>query len=108
MLHALKKHAPAIRRAPATLGLAPRAAREQVHHILHGPRPQTKLTIGPPGDAYEQEADRVADQVMRMPDVRGSDRQIQRMCKECQEEEQESVRRTSEPAPAPASTAERP
>lgn len=29
---------------------------------------QPKLTINQPGDAYEQEADRVAEQVMRMPD----------------------------------------
>jgi hypothetical protein len=29
---------------------------------------QTKLTIGPANDVYEHEADRVADQVMRMPD----------------------------------------
>jgi hypothetical protein len=29
---------------------------------------QTKLTIGAPGDTYEQEADRVASQVMSMPD----------------------------------------
>ncbi len=29
---------------------------------------QTKLTVGAPGDQYEQEADRVADQVMSMPD----------------------------------------
>src|SRR4030095_4328224 len=29
---------------------------------------QAKLTISRPGDEYEQEADRVADQVMRMPD----------------------------------------
>ncbi len=29
---------------------------------------QAKLTIGAPGDKYEQEADRVAEQVMRMPD----------------------------------------
>jgi hypothetical protein len=28
---------------------------------------QAKLTIGAPNDIYEQEADRVADQVMRMP-----------------------------------------
>ncbi len=28
---------------------------------------QAKLTIGDPGDKYEQEADRVADQVMQMP-----------------------------------------
>ena len=30
---------------------------------------QTKLKIGEPGDKYEQEADRVADQVMRMPEA---------------------------------------
>lgn len=29
---------------------------------------QAKLAIGQPGDKYEQEADRVAEQVMRMPD----------------------------------------
>ncbi|HBL58646.1 MAG TPA: hypothetical protein DDZ80_09055 [Cyanobacteria bacterium UBA8803] len=29
---------------------------------------QTKLTVGAPGDHYEQEADRVASQVMSMPD----------------------------------------
>ena len=35
---------------------------------VHGKTPvgiQTKLTIGPAGDAFEQEADRVAEQVMR-------------------------------------------
>jgi hypothetical protein len=31
------------------------------------PLVQAKLTVGAPGDKYEQEADRVADQVMRMP-----------------------------------------
>ena len=30
---------------------------------------QTKLTVGAPGDQYEQEADRVADKVMSMPDA---------------------------------------
>jgi outer membrane protein OmpA-like peptidoglycan-associated protein len=30
---------------------------------------QTKLTVSEPGDQYEQEADRVAEQVMRMPDT---------------------------------------
>ena len=29
---------------------------------------QAKLTVGRPGDRFEREADRVADQVMRMPD----------------------------------------
>ncbi len=42
---------------------------------------QTKLTVNQPGDQYEQEADRVADQVMRMPAPK-----IQRVCPECEEE----------------------
>ena len=32
---------------------------------------QARLTIGQPDDKYEQEADRVADQVMRMPNPVG-------------------------------------
>jgi hypothetical protein len=41
---------------------------------------QTKLTVNTPGDQYEQEADRVADQVIRMPES-----SMQRMCTECEE-----------------------
>ena len=34
-----------------------------------GPSPlQTKLTVNQPGDRYEQEADRVADQIMCLPE----------------------------------------
>jgi hypothetical protein len=59
---------------------------------------QTKLTISQPGDIYEQEADRVADQVMRMagpppqmPSVSpvraaACTLPIQRLCAECEEE----------------------
>ena len=39
-----------------------------VRQILGHPRIQAKLTVSPPNDAYEQEADRVADAVMRMPE----------------------------------------
>ena len=39
-----------------------------VRQIIRGPRLQAKLTIGAPDDVYEQEADRVADAVMRMPE----------------------------------------
>ncbi len=38
-------------------------------------RVQTKLTVNSPEDVYEQEADRVTDQVMRMPEP-----QLQRSC----------------------------
>ena len=59
---------------------------------------QAKLTVNQPGDVYEQEADRVADQVMRMPEpapgspapASGTSKlmtpSIQRMCPECEEE----------------------
>lgn len=63
---------------------------------------QPKLTVNTPGDAYEQEADQVADQVMRMRDgdvpvvqrmpltpVNG----LQRKCTECEKEEKEKVQR---------------
>jgi hypothetical protein len=41
---------------------------------VHAPVParlQTKLELGMPGDVHEQEADRVAEQVMRMPEPKG-------------------------------------
>ena len=44
--------------------------RAAVRRILRGTRLQAKLTIGTPDDVYEQEADRVADAVMRMPEPR--------------------------------------
>src|SRR6266849_5370799 len=37
-----------------------------VSHLLRAGAIQSKLRISNPGDPYEQEADRVADQVMRM------------------------------------------
>ncbi|GAX60146.1 hypothetical protein SCALIN_C05_0231 [Candidatus Scalindua japonica] len=73
---------------------------------------QTKLKIGKPGDKYEQEADRVADQVMRMQDntaissqrsavrkggeliqTKPLSQEVQRKCKECEEEEEEIQRK---------------
>jgi hypothetical protein len=63
---------------------------------------QAKLEIGQPGDAYELEADKVAEQVMDMPEpklakstVTNSVQQnrsidpIQRVCNECQDETKE-------------------
>jgi len=59
---------------------------------------QPKLMINQPGDQYEQEADRVAEQVMRMPDPvaapmlrtpAGDGASLQRRCAECEEEEGE-------------------
>src|SRR5215207_6153761 len=42
-----------------------RCAEETEHKML-----QARLRVGTPGDRYEQEADRVAEQVMRTPDYR--------------------------------------
>jgi hypothetical protein len=71
---------PADRRAATHDALAPAAARASPHPILRvgelqrsignqamGRLLQRKLIINQPGDAYEQEADRVADAVMRAP-----------------------------------------
>ncbi len=38
-----------------------------VHRLFKSGVLQAKLRIGEPNDMYEQEADRVAQQVMRMP-----------------------------------------
>src|SRR6185295_16965699 len=46
---------------------------------------QAKLTVSQPDDPFEQEADRVADRVMRM-DAPGVT--VQRMCAGCEEEEE--------------------
>ena len=54
---------------------------------------QPKLNIGPANDAYEKEADEVADRVMRMSgnqliQSKISSVDIHRKCAECEEEEQ--------------------
>src|SRR5262245_18339409 len=73
-----------------------------------------KLTVGQADDPYEHEADRVADQVMRMPDPKSSgrglsiapatSRQAQPKCAECEEEGEEGMlqRKESGSAEAPA------
>jgi hypothetical protein len=64
-----------------------------IRQILHAPAPQAKLTVGAPNDAFENEADRVADQVMRMPEeevaATAAPLQLQRMCAECEEEKKD-------------------
>ena len=58
-----------------------------IQRLCRAPSIQPSLAISRPGDAYEQEADRVAENVMRMP-MRSSPPRIQRMCSECEEEVQ--------------------
>ncbi len=54
------------------------------------PRIQTKLEVGSPNDRYEQEADAIAEKVMRKtenPTVSAASPTIQRKCAACEEEE---------------------
>jgi len=60
------------------------------------PTVQTKLKINEPGDKYEQEADRVADQVMRMEESQRLVGGIQRVCSSCKEDEEELQRQPLE------------
>ena len=71
----------------------------KVKNILGRPQVQAKLTVGAPDDRFEQEADRVADQVMRMPAgaasgvvVEGdaSPSSVQRACPSCEQEFEEA------------------
>ena len=64
---------------------------------------QAKLVVGPVNDPYEQEADRVADHVMRMPDdevATTSENEpgpvIQRPCADCEEDEEKLQRQPEE------------
>lgn len=47
--------------------------RVRVHEKDTPKRIQTKLTVNEPGDKFEREADRIADQVMRIPERRVND-----------------------------------
>jgi Domain of unknown function (DUF4157)/DNA/RNA non-specific endonuclease len=69
---------------------------------------QPKLTVGKPGDKYEQEADSMAAQVMQMPEPKlansniatsvqtRSIQPIQRVCTDCQEETKEESKQEEE------------
>jgi hypothetical protein len=62
---------------------------QAVQRLIKSGTLQAKLRIGQPGDK-EQEADRVAEQVMRMPEPQaasGGAPHIQRACPGCEEEE---------------------
>jgi len=59
--------------AATLLSLQRSHGNQYVQRLLRSRRMQTKLTISEPGDQYEQEADRVAETVMRMPEPIGSE-----------------------------------
>jgi hypothetical protein len=52
----------------ALLAVQRSAGNRAVQRLLSTRAVQARLTVGPAGDTYEQEADRVAAQVMRMPE----------------------------------------
>jgi hypothetical protein len=65
---------------------------------------QPRLTINHPGDVYEQEADAVADNIMRMTAAgannsffKSSSQNIQRKCQHCEEEEEKKLQRKEQP-----------
>lgn len=65
-----KHSAPATRRSRPSrfgyVGSRVKAQQAEIRRILGSTGAQAKLTVGSPNDKYEQEADRVADQVMGM------------------------------------------
>ena len=69
-------------RASVLLALQQTHGNRYVQRVVVGI--QAKLKVGQLGDKYEQEADRVADAVMRMPE-----RQVQRQAEEEEKEEEE-------------------
>ncbi len=74
-------HLPPANRAPALRALQRTYGNQSVQRMAAGI--QAKLRVGQPGDVYEQEADRVADEVMRMPEP-----QVQRQVEDEEEEEE--------------------
>ncbi len=90
------------------------SARIQLQIQRHSaPAVQTKLAVNKPGDAYEQEADRVADQVMRMsapfrrPASRGFTSRpnfVQRKCAQCEEEDEKLLQKKEAPGQQVAAT----
>jgi hypothetical protein len=76
-----------IQRAPALLALQRTHGNRYVQRVVTGI--QAKLKVGQPGDKYEQEADRVADEVMRMPEPK-----VKRQLEEVEEDQDEELIQT--------------
>ena len=64
---------PAAATPGAVTELQTRYGNRAVRQLLASHTVQAKLAVGPANDRYEQEADQVADQVMRMPTSAGKD-----------------------------------
>ena len=86
----VRNRAPAIERGSPAAG----AGNLAVQALLRGGFVRTKLAVNEPGDTYEQEADRVADQVMRMPkpelSIAPAPVRVSRRCAACEAEEEDA------------------
>ena len=71
-------------RAQAMADLQRQRGNTYVQRLIRSGAIQAKLTVSPPDDAYEREADRVAEQVMRVPEP-----QLRRQVEPEEEEEEE-------------------
>src|SRR5262249_50639471 len=91
-------------RAPATTSVPASTTKHGAASALIQP----KLIVGEVNDPFEHEADRVADQVMRMPDrelsVGAAPMQLSRKCAACEEDEQ-LLRKRSDAAESAAAEA---
>lgn len=117
----------AVQRRRTSLPAAPAAPLMRLQRAVGnravGQMLQAKLTVNRPGDRYEQEADQVAENVMRMPDPtvargagvssRPASPRIQRLCPECEdqmhrkpmdEEEEEKLQAKESPGATPTVT----
>jgi hypothetical protein len=80
-------NAPFTQRASVLLALQQTHGNRYVQRVVAGI--QAKVKVGQPNDIYEQEADRVADEVMRMPEP-----QVQRQEEEEKKKEEEKLIQT--------------
>ncbi len=94
--------------AQAVLSLHGAIGNQAVQRLLHSGGVQATAVVNQPDDPYEREADRVAAQVLQMPEPavegtavqgRGRSPHIQRKCGPCREEE-EPIQRKERPAAA--------
>jgi uncharacterized protein DUF4157 len=86
--------------SPQSRRARPPLANQALQRLLRLGPVQAKLAFNQPGDRFEQEAERVADAVMRMPEPRNAAKMgtsgatlvpaLQCMCPKCEEEEQGS------------------
>jgi hypothetical protein len=87
--------------AARILGMQQALGNQAVQRLLRSGLIQPKLTVGAPGDVYEQEAERVAERVIGMPPPMmisgqaasqpGQSVHVQRVCAKCEEEMQRAV-----------------